>query len=198
MKILVKILEKKLWFKSFIYKFFLRFQPAVLDGNFFRGKNLILHAPLKINGAGEVFFDDNVIVGFPLAARYGSGEVLVQARTENSVVRIGRNVHFSNNVSIIATDNIIIGSDTLLGELTTIVDSDFHEINPLQRRKSAGISSPVVIGNNVWIGSRVFIQKGVTIGDNSIITPMSVVTRNIPANCIAGGVPAKFIKNIEF
>ncbi len=56
---------------------------------------------------------------------------------------------------------------------------------------------PVRIGNNVWIGSRVMVLKGASIGDNSVIAAMSVVTSAIPANCVAAGVPAKVIRKIE-
>lgn len=55
---------------------------------------------------------------------------------------------------------------------------------------------PVTIGNNVWLGSRVMILKGVSIGDNSVIGASSVVTKPIPANCIAAGNPAKIIRYI--
>jgi maltose O-acetyltransferase len=60
-----------------------------------------------------------------------------------------------------------------------------------------GTIKPVSIGNNVWIGSRVMILKGASIGDNSVIAAMSVVTSAIPANCVAAGVPAKVIRKIE-
>ncbi|WP_407925362.1 DapH/DapD/GlmU-related protein [Geomonas ferrireducens] len=77
------------------------------------------------------------------------------------------------------------------------MDSDFHGIDPLQRRTSKGISLPVVIGKNVWFGSRVIVQKGVCIGENSIIASQAVVTRSIPPNCVAGGNPAKIIRYIN-
>ncbi|MBC7343530.1 MAG: hypothetical protein H5U02_13980 [Clostridia bacterium] len=55
---------------------------------------------------------------------------------------------------------------------------------------------PVYVGENVWLGSRVIVQKGVSTGNNSIVTPQSVVTRDIPPNCIAGGIPARVIRQI--
>jgi maltose O-acetyltransferase len=78
-----------------------------------------------------------------------------------------------------------------------IVDADFHEINPATRDNSAGEVRPVTIGNNVWIGSRVMVLKGASIGDNSVIAAMSVVTSAIPANCVAAGIPAKVIRHLE-
>ena len=56
------------------------------------------------------------------------------------------------------------------------------------------VVSPIKIGNNVWIGSNVIILKGVTIGDGAVVAAGAVVTKNIPPKCLAGGVPAKILK----
>lgn len=121
---------------------------------------------------------------------------MLQARTPNSVIEIGAGVAFSNNVSVVAMEKVVIGSGTLVGDLVTIMDSDFHEIDPSRRRDGTGMVKPVYVGENVWLGSRVIVQKGVSIGNNSIVTPQSVVTRDIPPNCIAGGIPARVIRQI--
>ncbi|WP_417748812.1 acyltransferase [Rosistilla oblonga] len=118
--------------------------------------------------------------------------MLLQPRTQDSSITIGDRVAFSNNVSVIANQSVSIGDDCLIGDLVTIFDSDFHEIHP-QNRRANGKHSPVRIGNNVWIGSRSMVLKGVSIGDNSIIGAMSLVTKDIPANVIAGGSPARVI-----
>ena len=60
-----------------------------------------------------------------------------------------------------------------------------------------GICKPVHIGNNVWMGGNVTILPGVTIGNNAIIAAGAVVTRDVPDNCMAGGVPAQVIREIE-
>ena len=57
--------------------------------------------------------------------------------------------------------------------------------------------APIVVGNNVWIGSHATILKGVTIGDGAIVAAGAVVTKDVPANTIVGGVPAKPIRKIE-
>ena len=58
-------------------------------------------------------------------------------------------------------------------------------------------SFPVILGNNVWIGSNVVINPGITIGDNSVIGAGSVVTKNIPPDVVAVGVPCRVIRNIN-
>lgn len=67
----------------------------------------------------------------------------------------------------------------------------------LGRRKHLGIAKPVTIGNDVWIGGNVTILPGVTIGNNVVVAAGAVVTKDIPDNCVVGGVPEKKIKDIE-
>lgn len=122
---------------------------------------------------------------------------MVQARSPESEIIIGERNAFSNNVAIVANERITVGNDCQIGDLVAIYDCDFHEINPATRNRSAGPTGPVSIGNNVWLGSRVMVLKGVSIGDNSVVAAMSVVTKSIPANCVVAGIPAKVIRSIE-
>ena len=90
---------------------------------------------------------------------------------------------------------ISIGHDVAISENVSIWDSDAHSIEG----KEHLMTQPIVIGNKVWIGTNVTILKGVTIGDGAIIAAGSVVTNDIPAKCLAGGIPAKVIKeNVEW
>lgn len=155
-----------------------------------------LYVPLRCDGRGKVFIGSNVTLGFRKASKLGNGENLLQARSPNSTISIGSKTLASNNIAIIANNNISIGENCRIGEQVSIYDCDFHEINPEFRDNSFGKCSPVIVGNNVWIGSRVIILKGVIIGDNSIIAAGSIVTTNIPKNKIAGGNPARIIKGI--
>lgn len=135
--------------------------------------------------------------GYRTAPLIDSGEILLQPRSLSSEIRIGANNAFSNGVSLVANESIEIGNRCQIGDLVAIYDCDFHEIDPATRNRSAGLTSPVRIGNNVWLGSRVMVLKGVSIGDNSVVAAMSVVTKAIPPHCIAAGNPAKVIRFIE-
>lgn len=174
----------------------LRFFSSLWRSNIVLGKRVILFVPIRCDGEGTVKVGDGTTLGAPLAPRAGNGEVLLQAREPGSILNIGKNVAFSNNVSIVATEEIIIGDNSLIGDFCLIMDSDFHEIDPILRRSGTGIRKPVVIGRNVWLGSRVVVQKGVTIGENCVIAAQSVVARDIPPNSIAGGNPAKVLRSI--
>jgi len=171
--------------------------PRRLSGNLVLGKHVRLFAPLRCDGEGIVHVSDRTKLGWPAAARYGNGEILLQARSRDAVIRIGGNCALSNNVSIIAVESVEIGDDCLIGDLVSIMDSDFHGIAPDQRRTGPIKTAPVKLENNVWLGSRVIVQKGVTIGANSIVTPNAVVTSSIPPNSIAGGVPARVIRGLS-
>jgi acetyltransferase-like isoleucine patch superfamily enzyme len=85
---------------------------------------------------------------------------------------------------------ITIGHGVAISENVTIWDSDTHAIIG----KEDEMTQPITIGNQVWIGANVTILKGVTIGDGAIIAAGSVVTKAVPAHCLAAGVPAKVIK----
>ena len=89
---------------------------------------------------------------------------------------------------------VTIGDDVAISHDVTIMDSDAHQI--VGKTNEA---RDVIIGNHVWIGTRVVILKGVTIGDGAIIAAGSVVTKDVPSKCLAAGVPAKVIKeNVEW
>lgn len=103
--------------------------------------------------------------------------------------------------SIFCKDEIIIGNHVNIGAECIIIDSNFHSTNwqdRADRRKDVqnARTAPIKIGDYVFIGTRCIINKGVTIGEKSIIAAGSVVVKDIPANCVAGGNPCKVIKFI--
>jgi len=100
----------------------------------------------------------------------------------------------SPGVRIRSASSIQIGHNCMLAEHVYITDADWHDVH---HRIYPGKRAPVVLGDNVWVGDRAAIFKGVTIGDNSIIGACSVVTRDVPANSIAAGNPAKVVKAID-
>lgn len=113
---------------------------------------------------------------------------------------IGDNVGISQT-ALVCIKSITIGDNVKIGGGTAIYDTDFHSLdsgirNNIVYDKENTVKIPVVIGDNVFIGARSIILKGVTIGANVIIGAGSVVTKSIPANEIWAGNPAKFIRKI--
>lgn len=186
------------WGRRWRYRrFYWATWPSRWSGHLTLGEGVRLCAPLRCDGEGVVSVADRTTLGWPAAGRYGNGSVMLQARARGAVIKIGRNCMFSNNVSVFAVDSVEIADDCLIGELVSIMDSDFHGVAPDQRRGGPVKTAPVRLERNVWLGSRVIVQKGVTIGANSIVTPNAVVTSSVPADCIAGGVPARVIRALD-
>ena len=112
----------------------------------------------------------------------------------DALIKIGSNSGFSGTV-IGAAERVVIGDNVMCGGNVTITDTDWHGIEA-DRRTERGKSCPVIIEDNVWLGLNVVVLKGVTIGKNSVVAAGSIVSKSIPSNVIAGGQPAKVIKNL--
>ena len=117
--------------------------------------------------------------------------------THGGTINIGNNVGMSSPCLWIK-ESLTIGNNVNIGGNCIIMDNDVHQIDNLERRINKGDvnSSPVIIEDDAWLGANVIVLKGVTIGARSIIGAGSVVTKSIPADCIAAGNPCKIIKRI--
>lgn len=107
-------------------------------------------------------------------------------------ITIGDNFYMNAGCHILG--EIIIGNDVLIGPKTVIWGKDKGILRGELIRKQPDIIRRIVIGNDVWIGANATVLKGVCIGDGAVIGAGSVVTRDIPENAIAVGIPAKVIK----
>ncbi|WP_295797902.1 acyltransferase [uncultured Microbulbifer sp.] len=110
-------------------------------------------------------------------------------------ITIGDYVLISPGVRISAAESIAIGDACMFAANVYISDSDWHGI--YNRARPFRCTAPISIGNNVWIGDSAIVCKGVTIGENSVIGAGSVVTRDVPANTVVAGNPARPIKEIN-
>lgn len=106
----------------------------------------------------------------------------VKLRTYNGNIDIGNRVGINNNCCINAMGSIKIGDNVILGQNVSIYDHDHRFESGVLTRDSGFDIKPVVIGNNVWIGSGCVILKGVTIGDNCVIAAGTIVRHDIPAD----------------
>lgn len=125
---------------------------------------------------------------------------------EGASIQIGNNVGISSS-SIRAKESITIGNNVLIGGDCIIIDTDSHSLDSKVRNSGevnckgmsldslAAKSRPIVIENDVLIGARCIVLKGVTIGARSVIGSGSVVAKSIPPDCIAAGNPCKVIRN---
>ncbi|UKK59571.1 acyltransferase [Prevotella communis] len=121
--------------------------------------------------------------------------------TDRPSIVIGDGCHIGRYNQITAYEGVIIGNNLLTGSYVLISDNNHGNFSkkdiklpPAQRKLIT--KGKVVIGNNVWLGDKVTILAGAKIGDNVIVAANAVVVGEIPSNCLAGGIPAKKIKEL--
>ncbi|NBD26328.1 acyltransferase [Paenibacillus glycinis] len=113
---------------------------------------------------------------------------------KGGVLEIGDHTFINAGVGIAARQRISIGSDVKIGPRTSILDSMYHQ---LDANDSPDASKPIVIGNNVWIGTRCTILPGVTIGENAVVAAGSLVNKDVPKNVLVAGTPARIIRELD-
>ncbi|WP_281735855.1 sugar O-acetyltransferase [Paradevosia shaoguanensis] len=109
-------------------------------------------------------------------------------------ITIGSNVFINQGCHFMDMGGITIGDDVMIGPKVNLVSAG-HPVAPSERRNGI-VAKPIVIGNNVWIGAAATILPGVTIGDNAVIAAGAVVSRDVPADTLAAGVPARVLKHL--
>jgi acetyltransferase-like isoleucine patch superfamily enzyme len=118
------------------------------------------------------------------------------AVSKGARLEIGDGTFVNYGCSIAATGHIRIGNRCSIGTHVTLMDNDFHHVDP-EQRDALPAPQPITIGDRVWLGTRVVVLRGVTIGDGSVVGAGSVVTRDIPPYCVAAGVPARVIRRLN-
>lgn len=109
-------------------------------------------------------------------------------------ITIGKNVFINFDCTFLALGGITIEDDVLIGPKVSLITEN-HPLNPEERKGLIG--KPILIKKNAWIGANATILPSVTIGENVVVAAGAVVSKDVPDNTIVGGIPAKFIKNIQ-
>lgn len=112
-----------------------------------------------------------------------------------SNVRIGARTFVNYNLTALDVATITVGEDCQIGPNVQLL-TPTHPVEPGPRRDKLEAARPISIGDNVWLGGGVIVCPGVTIGENSVIGAGAVVTRDIPANVLAVGNPARVVREI--
>jgi acetyltransferase-like isoleucine patch superfamily enzyme len=143
-------------------------------------------------------FGKNISVGdFPTMIAEPDAKIRLtawDAGDQTGAIDIGKYVLISPGVRILSAKKITIGDACMFGKGAYISDADWHGI--YDRTEVIGTSKEVTLGENVWIGDSAIVCKGVHIGDNSIIGAGAVVTKDVPANKIFAGNPAREVKSL--
>ena len=168
-------------------------------------KNIVISLPRRITNSENIFLGENVFLGpntflnpmthYP-TAWMKHPEIKQDLQQFNAKIIIGNNVSATGGLQISAQSTITIEDDVLFSSNVHINDAlhGFEHANQPYKYQPLFRIAPIVIGRGCWIGQNVVILPGVTIGKHSIIGANSVVTKSVPAQCIAAGNPARVIK----
>ena len=167
------------------------------------GQNVVLRHPHKIHIADNVVVDDNCLLDAKgesnRGIRIGSG-VFIGRNTilscKNGDIELGDGANIGFNCELFSASSVRVGAGTLLAAYTYVIGGDHDFSDPSksileQGRKSDGVQ----IGAGAWIGAGAKVLDGVSIGDKAIIGAGAVVTRDVPAQAVAVGIPAKVVSN---
>lgn len=111
-------------------------------------------------------------------------------------ISVGANCYLNMGITMLDNAAITIGDHVLIGPNVQFYTPS-HPVSFSERRKHIILRAPIIIENDVWIGGNVIINQGVTIGARSIIAAGAVVNKDVPADSLYGGIPAKFIKQLK-
>ncbi len=169
----------------------------MLSENTYSGECPVISQPVFLAGEGKITFESPVYLGDRGSPFLYNGYIYLGAKGKDATIKIGKNTHINNCASIIADHaDILVGKGVLIGINFEAYTSDFHSLDPTKRTTTEYEKMNVIIKDNVFIGNNVTVLKGVVIGQNSVIGAGSVVTRSIPENVIAGGIPCKVLREI--
>lgn len=177
---------------NFGLKFYGRFEYENSEGSILiaSGANAFLGMPIgapsrrsaitkiHLKSGAKLSLENNSIIGSGCSILLG----------ENGKISIGENSYIAANSIIGAGERVEIGNNCMISWEVTIIDDDGHTF------KTHSQIEPIKIGDNVWIGTRAVILKGVVLGNGCVVGAGSVVTKSFPKNSIIGGVPARLIK----
>ena len=166
-------------------------------------KGLVLYGkPIThLTEGGTISLGENCVLCSKSEANFAgvNHPVILALLRPGATLEIGDDTGISGG-SFCAAKSVRIGSHCLIGANVMVSDCDFHAVKPEGRRHNSDPKDigcePVVIEDNVWLGANVTVLKGVTIGKNTVVAAGSVVTKSLPSNVVAGGIPAKVIRNL--
>jgi maltose O-acetyltransferase len=163
--------------------------------------HMLAHA---VNALSSVLGDDWVGRKIRVAVLSASGAKLARGTTVHGGTRLtvpwnlqtGRDCFINNSCYFDLNASISLGDGVVIGHGTTLVTSQ-HEIGPSTCRAGPARGLPILIGSGAWLGSNVTVLPGITIGPGAVIGAGAVVSRDIPSNVLAAGVPARVMRRLD-
>ncbi len=189
-----------LWLRSKLYPFLF---ASVGEGVVF-GRNMTLRHAHKIHLGNDVVLDDNTVLDAKGTTNRGitvGDHVYVGRNTiiycKNGDIRIEREVNLSANCILFSAHALTIGEGAMVGAYAYFLSGGEYDLQsalPFCRQDGVAAKAPTVIGRNNWIGAGVIVLDGAGTGENCVVGAGAVVTRPLPDNTVAVGVPARAIR----
>jgi acetyltransferase-like isoleucine patch superfamily enzyme len=185
---------------------FLRFARAHGMANRRYARLLVRWAWLKVRWRGRLRTDGVCFVGPGVTFEIGRDAVVhlgrwswighgCKIRAHEGEVRIGAKTVLGQECTISAFQHVSIGRECIVADRVMLIDFDHGVVDVEQPIRAQGIyKRDVRVGNNVWVGYGACFLRGVTVGDNAIVGASAVVTRDVPHDAVAGGIPARLLR----
>ena len=162
----------------------------------FVGDNLLVKGPFRVRNIGQIIIGNVCIFD-------STKERSIRLDVGNrAILQIGNGTYVNEGVHIVCNISVSIGRNCLIAPDVEIMDDDGHPVDWRERHNhwpenpEDRCGAPIVIGDNVWIGTRAIILKGVIIGSGSVVSAGSVVTNSVPPAVLVAGVPARIIRQL--
>lgn len=149
---------------------------------------------VRLSGRPAVTNHGRMVIGerVQLVSTIATLELVADA---DGLLEIGPRTLVNFGSSLVATKLVRIGAHCHIGPYTMMLDNDFHRVEP-ERRLERPESKPIIVEDNVWLGARVILMSGVTVGKDACVGAGSVVTADVPPRTLAAGVPARVIREL--
>ncbi|MBT63686.1 MAG: hypothetical protein CML13_10790 [Puniceicoccaceae bacterium] len=158
------------------------------------GKSLWMENSPFISGRGEIVLGEGVRISGKI------GIAFMPVEGNEPKLCIGANTFVGVNCAFSTAESIVVGENCLLAAETVIRDNDGHPLDAVRRRENHLLNpdevKAVTIGDDVWVGNRAMILKGVSIGDRAIVASCAVVTKDVAADTIVAGNPARVVREL--
>jgi acetyltransferase-like isoleucine patch superfamily enzyme len=166
-------------------------------------RRLLTPAGWRWRTDGPVFFGKRLQIQIARGAEVRFGRFCwigdgTKIRSHEGVVEIGAKTVFGQECTISSYRRVRVGEQCVIADRAMFIDFD-HAVAEVERpiRQQGIYMRPLEVGSNVWIGYNACFLRGVRVGDNSIVGANSVVTKDVPANAVVGGVPAQLLRMRE-
>jgi acetyltransferase-like isoleucine patch superfamily enzyme len=171
-------------------RLFLRYLRRRLFTN--TGRRWQTHGPVFFGRGLQLQTGIDASISFGKFVWIGDG---TKIRCHEGLVEIGEKTVMGQECTISAYQHVRIGAECVIADRTMFIDFDHGVVEVERPIRHQGIyMKDVLVGSNVWIGYGACVLRGVSVGDNSIIGTNAVVTKDVPANAVVGGVPARILR----